>query len=181
MLEAGQPAPTFNLPDADMDDFEFASTRGKHVVLFFYPKDGTPGCTLEATDFSDHDDHFARNNCVVVGISRDDCLTHAEFRDRHGLSMRLLSDTEADVCRLYGVWQPKQLDGMKKMGVLRSTFVIDKYGVIRHAMYGVSPKGHALEVLALVKQLEAEQPHAHRRKHRGHAELSRVGSGWKSD
>lgn len=181
MLEAGQPAPAFSLPDADMEDFEFASTQGKHVVLFFYPKDGTPGCTIEAIEFSDHEDDFARLNCVVIGVSRDDCLTHAEFRDRHGLSLRLLADTEADVCQLYGVWQPKLVDGVKRMSIVRSTFVIDKYGVIRHALYRVSPKGHALEVLALVKQLEAGESHANRRKHRRHAELSRVGSGWKSN
>lgn len=181
MLEAGQPAPAFCLPDADMEDFDLASVHGKHVILYFYPRDGTPACTLQSIEFSDHEDEFARHDCVVVGVSRDDCLTHAEFRDKHGLSVRLLADTEGEVCRLYGVWQSKDVDGIKKMCVMRSTFVIDKKGIVRHAFYGVSPKGHAMEMLALVKQLDAGGGDGDRKEQRRHAELSRVGSGWKSD
>ncbi|MBS3916172.1 MAG: peroxiredoxin [Sulfuritalea sp.] len=155
MLQAGKPAPVFALPDADMESFDLSELRGKkNVVLYFYPKDDTPGCTLEAIDFTDHDDAFARHDCVILGVSRDDCISHAEFRDKHGLSVRLLADTECEVSKRYGVWQLKEKDGVKKHGIVRSTFVIDRKGVLRHALYGVNPKGHALEVLALVKQLD---------------------------
>lgn len=154
MLQAGQPAPQFSLPDADMEMFDLASLHGKqHAVLFFYPKDGTPYCTLEAIDFSDHESEFNRLGCAVIGISRDDCLAHADFRDKHGLSIRLLSDEDSEVCRKYGVMHFREHDGHRKLCLIRSTFVIDKHGVIRHALYDVTPKGHAAEVFQLVKQL----------------------------
>ena len=156
MLQAGQPAPAFSLPDADMESFDFHSVRGTHVVLFFYPRDGTPGCTTQAIDFSDHEDEYTRHHCVVIGISRDDCLTHAEFRDKHGLSVCLLADPEVEVCRRYGVCEVKECDGAKKTGIVRATFVIDKKGRLRHALYGVNPRGHAMEVLQLVKEINRE-------------------------
>lgn len=154
MLKTGQAAPTFVLPDADMEEVDLSCLVGKHnLILFFYPKDGTPHCTLEATDFSDHEDEFQRLGCVIMGISRDDCLRHAEFRDQHGISVRLLSDTEGEVCKQYGVLQVKEVDGVKRDGILRSTFVIDKHGVLRHVLYGVNAKGHAMDVLRAVKDL----------------------------
>ena len=154
MLKPGKAAPEFALPDADMELVELAAYKGKrHIILFFYPRDDTPGCTLEATDFSDHEDEFERRDCTLLGISRDDCLRHAAFRDKHGISVRLLSDEEGQVCRRYGVWQAKEVDGVKKHGILRSTFVIDKQGLVRHAFYGVNAKGHALEMLRLAKEL----------------------------
>ena len=154
MLHAGDMAPQFTLPDADMEWFDFGSLRGKlHAVLFFYPRDGTPLCALEAIGFSDHESEFARQECVVLGLSRDDCLSHAEFRDKHGLSVRLLSDEAGDVCRKYGVSQYREKNGHKKLCVIRSTIVVDKEGIIRHALYDVSPKGHAAEVFQLVKGL----------------------------
>lgn len=154
MLHVGQPAPQFVLPDADMELFDFASLRGKqHAVLFFYPKDGTPYCTLEAIDFSDHESEFNRHGCAVIGISRDDCLAHADFRDKHGLSIRLLADEDGEVCRKFGVMHFREHDGHKKLCLIRSTFIIDKHGVLRHALYDVSPKGHAAEVFQLIKQL----------------------------
>jgi peroxiredoxin len=168
MLRVGDPAPVFSLPDADMETFELNSLRGRNIVLFFYPRDGTPACTLEASDFSDHEEEFLNHDCVVLGVSRDDCLTHAEFRDRQGVSVRLLSDAEGDVSRMYGVWQSKEVDGVKKMGVVRSTFIIDQEGVLRHAQYGINPRGHAAEILELVKQLKKET-HADREKHHRHA------------
>ena len=124
-----------------------------NVILFFYPRDDTPACTLEATDFSDHEDEFLRHECIVIGISRDDCIKHAEFRDKHGISVRLLSDAEGVACKQYGVWQAKEVDGVKKHGIVRSTFVIDKQGVLRVVLYGVIAKGHALDVLRVVKEL----------------------------
>ena len=156
MLKEGQAAPMFVLPDADMETIDIARYQGKnHVILFFYPRDDTPTCTLEATDFSDHEDEFLRHECTVLGISRDDCLKHAEFRDKHGISVRLLSDAEGAACKRYGVWQAKEVDGVKKYGIVRSTFVIDKQGVLRMVLYGVTAKGHALEVLRAVKELNS--------------------------
>ena len=154
LLKVGDPAPAFTLPDADMETVDLANYKGqKHIVLFFYPKDGTPCCTKEATDCSDHVEEFGRHDCVLFGISRDECLKHAEFRDKEGIGTELLSDAEGTVCKQYGVWQPREVDGHRKFGIVRSTFIIDKSGVIRHALYNVNYKGHALEVLRLVKEI----------------------------
>lgn len=154
MLQAGQAAPDFDLPDADLRKVSLSSQHGrKHVVLYFYPKDDTSGCTLEALDFTNLADDFERAGCVVFGVSRDDCGSHAAFRDKHGLTVQLLADVDGEVCEQYGVWQEKEKDGVKKMGIVRSTFLIDKSGVIRHALYGVTAKGHAAAVLDLVRAL----------------------------
>ena len=155
MLQPGQAAPSFVLPDADMQTVSLSAFKGKkHVVLYFYPRDGTPGCTLVTTDFSDHEEQFVKHDCVVLGVSPDDCLTHADFRDRHGVTIALLSDTECEVCRKYGVLQEKQgEDGGRRECLVRSSFVIDKKGVIRHAAYDVKPRGHAAEVFDVVKRL----------------------------
>ena len=167
MLQSGDLAPLFSLPDADMENFDLASLRGKqHVVLYFYPRDNSPGCTLQATDFSDREGDFMAHDCTVIGVSPDDCLTHADFRDEHGLSIRLLSDQETEVCQLYDVWRAREVDGLRKMGVLRSTFVIDKEGVVRHALYNVSPRGHAAAVFDLVKQLDTRNGNGNRQEHR---------------
>ena len=126
MLQQGEAAPAFDLPDPDMEMVSLASLTGhSNVVLYFYPKDDTPGCTMEAIEFSELEDAFTSLHTVVVGVSMDDCLSHGSFRDKHGLTVKLLADPEGDVCR--------------------------KYGVLRHAQYGVNPKGHAQEVLKLVK------------------------------
>ena len=154
MLQPGQAAPSFELPDADMQPVSLSAFKGKkHVVLYFYPRDGTPGCILEAADFSDHEDQFVKHDCVVLGVSRDDFLTHADFRDRNGVTIGLLSDPEGEVCRKYGVIQEKETEGVRRECLVRSTFVIDKKGVIRHAAYGVAARGHAAEVFDLVKRL----------------------------
>ncbi len=156
LLKSGDRAPVFSLPDSDMETVDLAACLGaKQVVLFFYPKDGTPGCTIEATDFSDHEDEFGRENCLILGVNRDDCFKHAEFRDREGIGITLLSDVEGVVCKQYGVWQAREVDGHKKFCVARSTFIIDRAGVVRHALYNVNYKGHAQEVLRLVKELNS--------------------------
>lgn len=153
-LEPGQPAPLFDLPDADLNSVSLGEFKGSHnVVLYFYPRDDTPGCTIEAIDFSELEDTFARLSTVVLGVSRDDCLAHGAFRDKHGLCVQLLSDPEGEVCQLYGVLQEKEMEGRKKTGIVRSTFIIDRNGLLKHALYGVSPRGHAAEVLNLVKGL----------------------------
>ncbi|HZV55783.1 MAG TPA: peroxiredoxin [Rhodocyclaceae bacterium] len=158
MLQPGQTAPPFSLPDADMEIFDFHSLRGKqNAVVFFYPKDGTPYCTQEAIEFSDHEEEFNRLGCVILGISRDDCLAHAEFRDKNGLSVRLLSDVDGKVGHQYGVYHYREKDGHRKLSVLRTTFIIDRQGIVQHALYDVSPKGHAAEVFQLVKQLNGNR------------------------
>ena len=155
LLQAGIEAPQFELPDADMEMFDLASQRGKkNIVLYFYPKDDTPGCTMQANEFSALEDDFALLDTIVVGISRDECLSHAEFRDKYGLSVLLLSDTEAEVCKQYGVLYDKEVDGNKKVCVQRSTFLIDKQGKLRHALYGVHAHGHAQEIYNLTKEMK---------------------------
>ncbi|MBP6707907.1 MAG: peroxiredoxin [Candidatus Accumulibacter sp.] len=156
MLKAGQAAPMFVLPDADMELIDIARFKGrKHVILFFYPRDDAPCCTLQATDFSDHEDEFARLDCLIIGISRDDCIKHAEFRDKHGISVCLLSDAEGSACEQYGVWQAREVNGVTKYGIVRSTFFIDKQGILRLALYGVNAKGHALAMLRAVKEFNS--------------------------
>ncbi|MDQ1315101.1 MAG: thioredoxin-dependent peroxiredoxin [Pseudomonadota bacterium] len=150
MLKAGDPAPDFSNPDADMNVVELSQFRGKNLVLYFYLRDDTPGCTAEAIEFSELEDDFARLGATVLGVSRDDCIKHGEFRDKHGISVRLLADKDQTTCTAYGVLQDKEVDGVMRKSVVRSTFVIDKQGVIRHALYGVSSRGHAEEVLQLV-------------------------------
>ncbi len=157
MLQIGHPAPLFSLADADMESVSLAAFKGKkNVVLYFYPRDGTPGCTLQAIEFSDHEEEFARHDCVVLGVSPDDCISHAEFRDKHGLSVCLLADPEIEVCAKYGVREVKECDGVKKTGIVRATFVIDKKGLLRHALYEVNPRGHAMDVLQLVRKINSE-------------------------
>jgi len=132
-----------------------ASYRGKkNVVLYFYPKDGTPGCTIQAIGFSDREDEFKKLETIVFGVSRDDVLSHQAFRDEHGLTVNLLADTEAEVCRLYDVIQEKVVDGRARSSLLRSTFVIDKSGVVRHILQDVNPKAHVEEVLKVCRELK---------------------------
>lgn len=155
LLQAGIDAPHFELPDADMEMFSLSELRGKkNVVLYFYPKDDTPGCTMEANEFSDRESDFAKLDTVVVGVSRDDCLSHAEFRDKYGLAVLLLSDAEGGVCKKYGVLGIKEVDGHKKTVIQRSTFIIDKQGKLRHALYGVHAHGHPQEILKLLKEMK---------------------------
>ncbi len=154
-LSAGIEAPHFELPDADMETFALTSQHGKNkVVLYFYPRDDTPGCTMEANEFSDLEEEFSKQEAVVIGVSRDDCLSHASFRDKYGLSVLLLSDPDARVCKRYGVMYEKEVDGHKKWSIKRSTFVIDKNGKLQHVMYGVQAHGHAQEILNLIKEMK---------------------------
>lgn len=154
MLNVGSPAPVFELPESSMEMIKLSSFRGKkNVVLYFYPKDDTPGCTMEAIGFSDHESDFSKHDTVVFGISRDDVLSHAEFRDKHGLTVQLLSDSESEVCRKYDVLEDRQVDGNIRCCFNRSTFIIDKKGVVRHVLCNTSPRDHAAQVLQLVKGL----------------------------
>lgn len=156
MLQIGTTAPSFELPDASMEIVRLSSFRGKkNVVLYFYPRDGTPVCTKEAIDFSDREDEFAECNTVVFGVSRDDCLVHEEFRDKHGISLQLLSDPDCEVSRMYDVLMEREAangSGVHR-GVRRCTFVIDKKGVLRHILQEINPREHVKEVLRLTRQL----------------------------
>ena len=154
MLEVGHRAPAFTLPNADMDDVSLADFAERNrVVLYFYIKDGSPGCTQEAIEFTDLIEAFKREDAIVLGVSTDDCLTHADFRDQHGIGVDLLSDPDGEVCRRYAVMQPRDVNGTIRHCVQRSTFVIDKQGIIRHAQYGVAARGHARALLAVIKGL----------------------------
>jgi len=153
-LEVGTDAPQFELADADMHMFSLSEQRGKNIVLYFYPKDDTPGCTMEANEFSDHEEDFAKHDSIVVGISRDDCISHATFRDKYGLSVQLLSDTDGRICKKYGVLYEKEVDGHKKLAIQRSTFIIGKRGELRHVLYGVHAHGHPQEILKLIKEMK---------------------------
>jgi peroxiredoxin Q/BCP len=156
-IKAGDRAPDIELPDADMSIVRLADYRqdaqAGSVVLYFYVRDDTPGCTAEAIEFSDLEVDFARIGATVLGVSRDDCIRHGAFRDKHGISVRLLADKDGIACRAYGVLASREVDGVMREGVTRSTFIIDKQGIVRHALYGVNAKGHAAEVLKLVREL----------------------------
>ncbi|MES9840631.1 MAG: peroxiredoxin [Candidatus Thiodiazotropha endolucinida] len=154
MLNPGDKAPPFELPDADMHIINSNDFFGnQNLVIYFYPKDDTTGCTIEALELSDLMDEFSALDTQVIGISRDNCVSHAAFRDKHGLTVQLLADTEGEVCNDYDVWREKEKNGEKRMGILRSTFIIDKAGIIREALYDVKPKGHATQVLEKVKKI----------------------------
>lgn len=153
MLNKGDRAPDFELPDADMAIAKMADYKTKPLVLFFYVRDDTPGCTTEAIEFSDLENDFARLNCAVVGVSRDDCIRHGAFRDKHGITVRLLADKDGVACGDFGVLVTREVDGVMREGVNRTTFIIDGQGMIAHVLPGVTPKGHAAEVFKLVKEL----------------------------
>ncbi|HOP17053.1 MAG: peroxiredoxin [Chromatiaceae bacterium] len=153
MLNVGDQAPEFVLPDADMTMTDSASLGGKPYVVYFYPKDDTPGCTMEGIEFTELMGDFEALGVAVVGVSKDTCVSHAAFRDKYGLSIQLVADVEGQLCDAYGVWQEKEKNGEKKMGIVRSTFIVDADGIIRHALYDVKPKGHAEQVLELVRAL----------------------------
>ena len=152
-IKEGGKAPAFALPNQDGNVVKLADFAGKNVVLYFYPRDGSPGCTIQSIDFSDREQEFAKLDTVVFGISRDDVLSHAAFRDEQGLSVQLLSDTDAVVSRKYDVLEKKVVDGKSRETLSRSTFIIDKKGILRHILRDVDPHDHADEVLKKVKGL----------------------------
>jgi len=156
MLKSGDIAPDFELPTAEMDMIRLSDFKGRHnLVIYFYPKDDTPGCTLEAMDFTELHDQFEALDTKVLGISMDSCISHAAFRDKHGIDVELVADVDGVACRAYDVLQEKEVNGQRRLGIQRSTFIIDKEGIVRHALYGVVPKNHAAEVLERVKEMVA--------------------------
>ena len=154
MLTKHQKAPTFSLPNQDNTTVDLSSFRDKqNVVLYFYPKDDTPGCTIEANQFTELVEDFAAADTAVIGVSKDTCDSHSQFIEKYGLKIILLADTDGAVCDDYGVWQEKEKDGNKKMGIVRSTFLIDKQGNLQDVIYGVNPEGHAAAMLEKVRLL----------------------------
>jgi peroxiredoxin Q/BCP len=152
MLHVGDKAPGFSLPDADMEYRTLDDFAGSRLIMYFYPKDDTPGCTIQANDFTELMDEFESEGVQIVGVSGDDCFSHQAFREKFGLKITLLADVEREVCSQYGVIQEKEKDGVRKVGIVRSTFLIDSGGVIRYAEYGVAPKGHARKLLELIRR-----------------------------
>ena len=150
MLETAVKAPAFTLEDAEGNKVSLADFIGKKVVLYFYPKDNTPGCTRQACAFAAAYDQFKAKNAVVIGISKDSAASHAKFRQKFSLPFVLLADPELQAIQAYGVWQEKKLYGKTSMGVVRTTFIIDEEGFIRHIMPKVKPDTNVAEVLALI-------------------------------
>ena len=147
MLEVGTKAPEFTLPDKDGNLVSLTDFAGKKVVLYFYPKDNTPGCTRQACAFAGAYEEFEKINVVVIGVSKDSAASHQKFAEKHGLPFILLSDPELTAIQAYGVWQEKKLYGKVSMGVVRSTFVINENGMIEKAMPKVKPDTNAAEIL----------------------------------
>ena len=159
-IQEQQAAPDFTLPALGDDDVvkngqvHLADLKERTVVLYFYPKDDTPGCTKEACSFRDANHLMQRRGIVVLGVSTDDIESHQKFADKYGLSFPLLSDTDAKVSQLYGVYKEKNMYGKKFMGVNRETFLIDKDGIVRKIWHKVNPEDHANEVLEQVEALK---------------------------
>ena len=154
MLTKHQTAPSFSAANQDNKTIGLSDYKGnKNVVLYFYPKDDTPGCTIEANQFTQLSEEFSRFDTVIIGVSKDSCESHQAFINKYGLSIELLADTTGDLCEMYGVWQEKEKKGVKKMGIVRSTFIINKEGILEEALYGVSADGHAQEILEKIKLL----------------------------
>jgi len=154
MLIANETAPEFNSVNQFNEKISLVDFNGKkNVVLYFYPKDDTPGCTIEANQFTAMINDFAQLDTVVIGVSKDSCESHQKFIDKFGLKVDLLADTSGKLCESYGVWQEKEKNGEKKMGIVRSTFIINKEGMLIDVEYGVTAEGHASNVLNKIKAL----------------------------
>ena len=153
MIETGQTAPDFTLPRDGGGDITLSALRPASVVLYFYPKDDTSGCTKEAQDFTALADDFAAAGAKVVGVSKDSVAKHDKFVSKYGLAVALVSDEEGDVCERYGTWVEKSMYGKKYMGIERATFLIDGTGKVAGVWRKVKVPGHAEEVLAAVKAL----------------------------
>ena len=149
-LHEGDPAPPVSLDTDSGQPFELSSLRGQNVVLYFYPKADTPGCTKESCDFRDHNKKFSKANTVIVGISPDASKAQAKFKDKFDLPFTLLADKEHKTAEDYGVWVEKSMYGRKYMGIERTTFLIDPKGVIKKIFPKVKVEGHAAEVLQYI-------------------------------
>lgn len=152
-LQAGNVAPDFKVSIAEDKQLSLSELSGKYVVLYFYPKDNTPGCTVEARDFNALFPEFEKHGAEVIGVSKDSLKSHDKFKSIFGLKFHLGSDTECELCQKYGAWIEKSMFGKKYMGINRASFLIDKAGKIAHIWPKVKVKGHAQEVLDKIKEL----------------------------
>ena len=152
MLEVGTKAPEFTLPDKDGNPVSLSDFLGKKVVLYFYPKDNTPGCTKQACAFAASYEGFKAKNVAVIGVSKDSVASHQKFAAKYDLPFLLLSDPELQAIQAYGVWQEKKLYGKVSMGAVRSTYLIDEQGVIARVMPKVKPDTNAADILAALEQ-----------------------------
>ena len=152
MLEVGTKAPEFTLPDKDGNPVSLSDFLGKKVVLYFYPKDNTPGCTKQACAFAASYEGFKAKNVAVIGVSKDSVASHQKFAAKYDLPFLLLSDPELQAIQAYGVWQEKKLYGKVSMGVVRSSYLIDEQGVVARVMPKVKPDTNAADILAALEQ-----------------------------
>ncbi|NQW46155.1 MAG: thioredoxin-dependent thiol peroxidase [Planctomycetes bacterium] len=152
-IEEGLQAPDFTLPAHDGTKLKLSSLRGQPVILYFYPKDDTPGCTKEACGFRDSQTQLTRHKAVVLGVSPDDAESHEQFRKKYKLSFTLLTDVDHTVAEKYGAWREKNMYGKKSMGIARSTFIIDAAGKVAKVFKAVRVDGHAAKVLAALGAL----------------------------
>lgn len=143
LVDIGETAPDFTLLSDEGKEVSLRDYLGKKVVLYFYPKDGTPGCTKEAKEFRDLAEEFSKENAVILGVSKDSIKSHQRFKEKHSLPFTLLSDPEGKVLDLYGVWKKKTMYGRTFMGTERTTFLIDEEGIVKRAYRKVKAKGHA--------------------------------------
>ena len=148
MLETGTKAPDFSLPDQNGSTVRLSDFQGKKVVLYFYSKDNTPGCTRQACAFAASYEQFKTQNVIVIGISKDSVASHLKFSQKHDLPFILLSDPELQAIQAYGVWQEKKLYGKVSMGVVRTTYIINEQGIIEKVMPKVKPDTNAADILA---------------------------------
>ena len=154
LLQASKKAPSFAVVNQRNKLVTLEEFSGKkNLVLYFYPKDDTPGCTIEANQFTALANDFSQHDTIIFGVSKDNCDSHNQFINKFKLQIDLLADTEGQLCDAYGVWQEKIKDGVSRMGIARSTFIINKQGVLVDVEYGVNPEGHAQKVLDKVKKL----------------------------
>jgi peroxiredoxin Q/BCP len=152
-LQTGNFAPDFTLETDNIGEFSLIEQKGKkNIVLYFYPKDDTPGCTIEANDFTKLEKDFARNDTVILGVSKDDIKAHAKFREKHCLSFPLGYDETGSVCEAYGAWVEKSMYGKKYMGIERTTFLIDGNGHIRHIWNKVKVPNHIEDIISVINK-----------------------------
>jgi len=154
-LEIGQAAPLFALMSDEGSEISLADLKGKNVVLYFYPKDDTPGCTIEAQDFTKKIKEFEKLDCVILGVSKDNVASHCNFIEKYGLDFNLLADETSETCEKYGVIKQKSMFGKKYLGIDRSTFLINKLGKIAAIWNSVKVNGHVEEVLAALVKIDS--------------------------
>lgn len=156
MIKIKEKAIDFCLPNQNGDMVCLKDLLGKWIVLYFYPKDNTPGCTLEAIEFTSSIEEFERLNTIVIGISKDSVKSHKNFCQKHSLKIELLSDESASIIKAYGAWGKKRMYGKEYEGIIRSTFIIDPEGIVAYVFDNVNPKGHAKEVLEKIRELSKD-------------------------